>query len=140
MFSIWIPYDDPNAWKNFKENAPFGILEWEVEERTTSVNFIDLTIYINKDCKIETITYQKAINIYLYPPTTFSHPLSTICGMIYGTLRKYNEQNNHQKHYIEMTVLLFRRLAAHGWDNGLLQHIFNDTSEKVETKCPLRMQ
>ena len=27
MFGIWIPSDDPNAWKNFKEHLPFGILK-----------------------------------------------------------------------------------------------------------------
>ena len=68
MFSIWTPSDDPNAWENFKKNPRFGILEWEVEERKTSVDFLDLTISINKDHKIETRTYQKAINLYFYLP------------------------------------------------------------------------
>ena len=66
MFSIWTPSDDPNAWKNSKENTPFGILEWKVEEHKTSVKFLYLTISINKNRKIETRTYQKAINLYLY--------------------------------------------------------------------------
>ena len=52
MFSISTPSENPNAWKNIKENPRFGILEWKVEERTTSVNFIDLTISINKDIRI----------------------------------------------------------------------------------------
>ena len=39
-----------------------------------------------------------------------------------------------------MTVLLFRRLYARRWDTTLLQRIFNDTSEKVKKKCPLRKQ
>ena len=107
MFSIWTPPDDPNTWKIFQENPPFGILEWEVEERTTSVTFLDLTISINKDRKIKNITYHKAMNLYLYLPPTSAHPLSVIHDMIYGMLRKNDEQNNHQKHYIEMTVLLF---------------------------------
>ena len=77
-------------------NPLFGILEWEVEERTTSVNFIDLTISINKDRKIETRTYQKAMNIYPYLPPIAAHPLSIICGMISGMLRKYDEHTNHQ--------------------------------------------
>ena len=58
MFGIWIPSDDRNDWKNFKEHLLFGILEWEVEERRMSVNFLDLTISINKYRKIDTRTYQ----------------------------------------------------------------------------------
>ena len=96
-FGIWVPSDDPNAWKIFKENLPFGILEWEVEEHTTSVNCLDLTISINEDRKIETRTYQRAMNIYLYLPPTSALPLSVIRGMIYGMLRKYDKQNSHQK-------------------------------------------
>ena len=34
-----------------------------------------------------------------------------------------------------MTVLLFRRLAARGRENAILQRILNDASAKVETKC-----
>ena len=78
MLGVCIPSDDPNAWKNFKENLLFVILEWEMEERTTSVNFLDLTIYINKDRKFETRTYQKAMNLYLYLLPTSAHPLSAI--------------------------------------------------------------
>ena len=106
MFSIWTPSDNPNAWKNFKEKPVLGILEWEVEERTTSANFIDLSISINKDSKIETRLYQKEMNIYLYLPPTSAHPLSVIHGMICGMLRKYDEQNSHRKHNIKMSVLL----------------------------------
>ena len=84
--------------------------------------------------------YQKAMNAYLYLPLTSAHPLSIIRGMIYSMLRKYDEQNSHRKHYIEMTVLLFRRLAACGWDTALLQRIFNDATAKFETKFLSRTQ
>ena len=80
------------------------------------------------------------MNLYLYLPPTSAQPLSVICGMIYGMLRNYDEQNSHQRHCIETTVLLFWRLATRGWDTTLLQLIFNDVTEKVETTCPSRTQ
>ena len=104
------------------------------------VTFLELTISIRKDRKIETRTYQKSMNIYLYFPPTYAHPLSVIRVMVYLMLRKYDKQNSHQKHYIEMTVLLFQRLIARGWDTTLLQCIFNDASAKVNTKCTSRDQ
>ena len=72
-----------------------------------SVKFIDPAMSIKKCRKIDTRTYQKAMNLYLYLPPTSAHRLSVIHGMIYGMLIKYDEQNSHQKHYIEMTMLLF---------------------------------
>ena len=85
-----------------------------MEERTTSVIFLDLTILVNNDRKIDTRTYQKAMNLYLYLPPKSAHPLGVIHGMICVMLIKYNKQNSRQKQYIEMTVLLFRKLATHG--------------------------
>ena len=138
MFGIWIRSYDPNAWEKSKENLPFSILIWEVEERMTSVNFLDLTISINKYRKIDTRTHQKTGNSYLYLPSTSAQPLRIIRGMTYGMIRKYDEQNSHRKHYIEITVLLFRRLATCRWDTTLLQRIFNNATAKVDTKCPPR--
>ena len=63
MFSIWTTYDDTNAWEKFKGNPLFGILGCEVEECTTRVIFLYLSISINKDRIIRTITYQKSFNI-----------------------------------------------------------------------------
>jgi len=49
MFGIWIDNGNPTAWDNFKaETNNFGILTWEFEELATSVNFLDLTISIEK--------------------------------------------------------------------------------------------
>ena len=118
----------------------FGILEWKVEERTTSANFVDLTISINKDSKIENRPYQKAMNLYLYLPPTSAHPLNVIRGMICGMLRKYDEKNSHRKHNIKMSVLLLWRLATGEWGTTLLQRIFNEASVKVEKKCPSKTQ
>ena len=130
--TVW----QPKRMENFKENTPFGILEWEVEERKTSVNFLDLTKYINKNRIIKTRTYQRSINLYLYLTPSWVHPLSLIRRMIYGMLIKNDEHKCHWKHYIGITVLLLWRLAMHGWDTTLLQRTFNEASEKVETKYP----
>ena len=64
------------------------------------------------------------------------HPPIVILGMIYGLLRKYREQNTHREHYIEMTVLLYRRLRARGWEAALLKSLFEDATAKVELQRP----
>jgi hypothetical protein len=140
IFGIWVPNGDPDAWSNFERDLPFGILTWKLEDRAPSVDFLDLTITINADRRIETRTFQKVMNLYLYIPPHSAHSPSVIRGMTYGLLRKYHEQNTHREDYIELTVLLFRRLRARGWDAGLLKSIFNDASAKVETPHPSKTQ
>ena len=44
-------FDNPNAWKNIKKNLPFGILEWEEEEHTTIVYFLELRYLSEKIVK-----------------------------------------------------------------------------------------
>ena len=52
MLGIWIPDDsNPNAWEEFKASLPFGLLEWETSELSTSVDFLDLSISIGDDCR-----------------------------------------------------------------------------------------
>ena len=110
IFGIWVPSGNPNAWEEFERDLPFGILQWDLEKLTTTVNFLDLSISINANRHIETRTYQKAMNLYLYLPPQSAHPPSVIRGMSCGLIRKYREQNTYQDHYIEMTVLLYQRL------------------------------
>ena len=52
-----------------KNSLPFGLLEWETSELSTSVDFLDLTISIGDDRRIQFQTYQKPMNLYLYAST-----------------------------------------------------------------------
>ena len=140
IFGIWVPSSNPNAWEEFERDLPFGILQWDLGELTTTVNFLDLSISINADRHIETRTYQKAMNLYLYLPPQSAHPPSVIRGMIYGLLRKYRGQHTNREHYIEMTVFLYRRLRARGWEAALLKSLFEEATAKVELQRPSKTQ
>ena len=49
IFGIWI-CDDPDKWLCFKKDVNnFGILTWELNELSTSVNFLDLNINIDRN-------------------------------------------------------------------------------------------
>ena len=68
VIGIWIEDGNAIEWQNFKRDTDdFGILTWEFEELSRSVNFLDLTIEIENN-KIVTITktFQKALNLYQY--------------------------------------------------------------------------
>ena len=90
-FAIWKSDPDPatdlSAWNAFKACLnSFGKLTWDVDDRHTSVNFMDLTITI-EDTKLTTNIYEKPQNLYLYLPSASCHTpgilKGTIIGMIY---------------------------------------------------------
>lgn len=140
IIGIWVPNGDPDAWQNFKRDLSYGTLTWDPEDLTKKVNFLDLTMTMNSERRIETRTYQKAMHVYVYLPPHSAHPPSVIRVMVYGLLRKYKEQNTHRKHYIEIAVLIFQRLVARGWDRALLQSIFKDATERLEIMQPSKLQ
>ena len=61
-------FDDSSTWEEFKAEVDnFGILTWGFEEPSKEVNFLDMTFSIVGD-GIESHTYQKKMNLYLYIP------------------------------------------------------------------------
>ena len=112
MFGIWIDNSTPDAWNNFKLDVNnFWILEWDIEEPSDSVDFLDLTISL-KNRRITTKTYQKALNLYQYLTPTSNHPPRMMRGIIHSLLSKYYEQNSNSDDYVAMATKLFRRHVA----------------------------
>ena len=64
----------------------FPRLTWEFSERAKSIDFMDMTIYINNSNKIETTLFVKRNNLHLYIPPHSAHPPGLLPGILYGTL------------------------------------------------------
>ena len=113
IFGIWV--DSPETtWEDFKQTLDqFGQLRWNLEDRTTSTNFLDLHINIVQD-QIQTKTFQKELNLYLYIPPTSAHPSSCFKGLITGELIRYWAQNTQEKDFIHITQLFIQRLTQRG--------------------------
>ena len=90
-FGIWIPDNNPTTdnenWNNFLNDTPFGKLRWEASERSSSIDFLDLTI-TKTDTKITTTLYEKALNLYLYLPPHSCHSPSMTRGIITGMITR----------------------------------------------------
>jgi hypothetical protein len=138
-FGIWHDRGDPEAWANFCQdvnNFVGGKLKWEIEDRSKEVNFLDITIKINELNRIETRTYQKPMNLYLYLTASSAHPKGVMKGMIYGELKRYHRQNSRREDYLEIVRLLFVRLRARGWDAELLKEWIMAAADKIESNQP----
>ena len=81
MIGVWIV--SPADWQSFKNAVnDFGILKWDFEEPSFSINFLDLTITINRN-HISTKAFQKEFNLYQYMPPRSCRPLGMMIGIIY---------------------------------------------------------
>ncbi len=113
IFGVWV--DSPNtSWSEFEQALnKFGQLRWNIEKPTTSTTFLDLQISISKN-KIQTRTYQKPLNLYLYIPPTSAHPSSCFKGLITGEILRYWLQNTQQEDFINITQQFIQRLLQRG--------------------------
>jgi hypothetical protein len=113
IFGIWV--DSPNTTGDeFKHTLNrFGQLWWNIKDRTISTNFLDLQVSIIND-KIETKTFQKPLNLYLYIPPTSAHPSSCFKGLITGEIIRYWNKNTQVKDFIHITQLFIQWLMQRG--------------------------
>ena len=121
LIGIWVVNDPSITWEDFGSSLnSFGLLRWDIDEPSNSVDYLDLTITI-KDRRIITRTYQKEMNLYQYLPPHSCHPLSTLKGMIYSLMRTYFKHITYQQDYINTVILMFHHLLARGWDRYTLK-------------------
>ena len=70
-------------------------LHWKPEQQGPKVHFLDLWVSISPNHRLETSTYQKPVNMYLYRCPSSAQPPSTLFGLIYSTLHRYYWHNTH---------------------------------------------
>jgi hypothetical protein len=111
-------------------------LTWESEDGPgRSVHFLDLQIDLMVDGSIQTKTYQKDMNLYLYRPPTSAQPQSILYGLIYGTIHRYYWQNS-DRHWLDHFVTQFyQRLLDRGHRACDLTRLFVRAARKVDTSA-----
>lgn len=147
VLAIWIPpphssdSSASSAWTKFKSDLTFGILEWETEDLAHSVNFLDLTISIDHEHRLQTRTFQKAMNLYLYLCPSSAHPPGVLKGLIFGSVRRFWLQNSDPKDYCKVIQDLYQHLCSRGHSTEKLDPLFHEAAAKVDSiqlKKPLR--
>ena len=142
---------DTDDWNEFKADLNSATkLNWIIEEPKLVTNFLDLTIYIGKDNKIYTRTYQKPMNLFLYIPSHSAHPPGLTKSLIYGLYKTHFKQNTNQEDFLKMIKLLFQRMLLRGYLKETIAPVFIDAvkritelnenptrNDAVETKTPL---
>jgi hypothetical protein len=80
---IWICDPDPaldaTLWESFQAHTGFGKLVWDVSDRASTVNFLDMTITLLPSSRIKTRLYEKPLNLHLYLSPHSAHPPGLAC-------------------------------------------------------------
>ena len=95
---------DALEWNAFKKKMnKFPGLTWEFSEPSTSVDFMDMTITINKSNKIETTLFEKRLNLHLYIPplcpSTRVTPRDNICFEFLPSAHQKTTNYNEQRFF-----------------------------------------
>jgi len=126
----------PTPEKPFVFNELCGLLRqtpgltWTHKVHTDQAIFLDLCIFRHGSV-YATKTYQKAMNLYLYPTFNSAHAPSTKKGMIYGLLKKYKAQNTLPEDFHKISQALFQRFLARGYRLDTLRRLFQMSMEKL---------
>ncbi|KAL7469413.1 hypothetical protein ACHAXS_009674 [Conticribra weissflogii] len=130
MFGVWA--GTAERFEEFKKDLPFGLLTWEASPLGRHVDFLDLTININDDGYVSTRTFQKAMNLYLYIPAASAHPNGMIIGVINSLVRRFHQQNSKRKDFVQVVILLYRRLTTRGWNAPWIKQLILTAVTKAQ--------
>jgi hypothetical protein len=128
VFGVWIPGPtteiDRKNWQDFKDtmNNWCG-LKWEFSERTTVVDFMDLTVSINGN-KLETTLYEKALNLYLYIPPHSAHPPGVLNGLVIGNIHRIFTLCSTETKIKELITMFYDRLIVRGYKDTDIRPLF----------------
>ena len=131
---VWL-LGEPDAKIKFDEFFAklneWGRLRWTCTGFTDKLQFMDLTVSIDKNNKLHYKTFQKEMNLYLYIPPCSAHPPTMIKGLIFGRLRAYYRHNTDKADYYRMACLLAQRLVDRGWSFSKIKPIFKEANDRI---------
>jgi hypothetical protein len=137
VIGLWIMDDDQSTdaqnWKLFQEAMPFGKLTWEFSPRTTSVDFLDLTLTLDHQ-RIVTRLFEKPLNLYLYIPPHSAHPPGILSGMITGYVTRVFRLTSTKTDCEASIRKFYRRLCARGYTPSRLLPLFHDALKRAQTR------
>ena len=93
--------ESDQAWKDFKAEVNLGCLEWEFTDRSTSVQFLDMTVTVTPEGKIKTSLYEKPMALYLFIPPHSAHPPGVLKSHINGNILRIFRLNTDERDRVE---------------------------------------
>jgi hypothetical protein len=133
IFGIWIGNNE--QWSSFKSDLnTFGSLRWEASPLANTAIFLDLEIKLTADQRIETKTYQKPQNLFLYIPPASAHAPGVIKSTVFGNLQRFWNQNSNISDYQTVTKEFAKHLELRGHDREQIRKLFAEAAAMIDRK------
>jgi len=111
-------------------------LTWDVTAPGRTLDFLDLTISILDNGSIQTCTYQKPLNLFLYLPATSAHPPGVLFGLVYGMFQRFWLQCTQHEDFLRLVESFFKQLLARGYTFGSLAPVFTRAADLLSRNFP----
>lgn len=102
-------------------------IKFTIEQSTSSINFLDLTISI-KDNHPHFTCHQKSLNTYTYITNRSAHPIALKKGFIKGELIRYIRNSSLESDFNSLRSTFKIRLLRRGYSNNFINNTFNSVS------------
>ena len=99
-------------------------IQFTHEHGREEITFLDVTVYKDRDSKLQVKTYIKPTNKQLYISSTSHHPP----GAAFGEAIRYLRTNSEKKQFYKMMFLHKRNLLKRGYSRSLI----NKTMKKSQ--------
>ena len=126
IFLIWPNHSN---FSNFKESLDsfHQNIKFTAEISTTTVNFLDITIYKNNppENNLQIKTFQKSNNLYQYLHFTSQHHKPVFKGIVVGESIRYARTNSTKTNYLAQLQLFKTRLLKRGYPSNFIEKYTN---------------
>ena len=133
IFIIW-DGKGKYSWEELNNDLKFGILNWKMAKPEYSVDFLDLTISIDKKGFIQTRTFEKKLNLHLYLPANSCHPPGVALSLIIGFFIRYWLQNSKTIFFKKQITRFATRLQKRGYTKDFIRKSFKKAGEYLYKK------
>ena len=137
IIGIWVPVsnqDDNMKWDEFKKDTnSYYDLKWKFEERTNTINFMDLTITI-QDGEISTTLFEKLLNIHGYITPNSAHAPGVLPGLISGNTGRIYSLCSDAAERKRLLASFYHRLLRRGYQPSALLPRFTWARQEADDK------
>lgn len=107
----------------------FGKLRWTFSALSLSLDFLDVTLTIDNG-NIDSMLFEKALNLYLYLPPHSNHPPGVLKGLIRGMFLRVSRLTSNEQLRHAQLKRFFHRLLLRGYSFEFLRPLFRPLEQR----------